>query len=276
MAQSSGLKSHEIRFIVREWIGTDPDPSSGLAWFTHEQLSEFLGDDCGLPQSHPGVAPDCGLSKRDRLQSAISQAVPRDQATILENMLSRADVDPPPGDIAGRQWYIRRWIDELGQASGPLDSFEGPVPDVARRALDDVTAQAAKGEYLNAVDRSHTALHACVKALAIEAKVDIEEESGLLEQFAAVRASHPAFVVQKGDRATADIIKGVSRALDGINAMRNKHSLAHPSAEPLEPAEARLAVNAGCALLQYIIDRTEVYNREGPMDEIDSDDLPFE
>ena len=291
VARSRRLQSYEVKFVVGQWIGTNPDdPSSGLAWFTHDELTEFLAHDCRVPQFVPGVTDDDGLSKRDRLTAAMERACVAHQAEILEGLLRRADLEPPPGDSVRRRAKIKDLWEELAQANGYLVHLDmPPVPDVAAHALKAATALAANGEYMQAVDRIHTALHACVQGLAIEVDVDIEKKDGLLKQFSAVRDRHAAFAVQDGDRATADVLKGLSRALDGINSMRNKHSLAHPSTQPLAYAEARLAFNAGCALLQYLIDRVrgheqasaaedEPFAPEAPFenDVWDKDDLPFE
>ena len=289
-ARSRRLRSYEVKFVVGQWIGTNPDdPSSGLAWFTHDELTEFLAHDCGVPRFVPGVMADDGLSKRDRLTAAMERACVAHQAEILEGLLRRAELDPPPGDSVRRRAKLKALLDELRQANEHVVQLNVPVPDVAARALKAATALAAKGEYMQAVDRIHTALHACVQDLASEMGVNTEEKDGLLEQFSAVRDRHAAFAVQDGDRATANVLKGLSRALDGINAMRNKHSLAHPSTQPLAQAEARLAFSAGCALLQYVVDRVQGHEQASAAedepfapqepyenDAWDWDDLPFE
>lgn len=289
-ARAEGLQSYEVKFVVRQWIGTDPDdPSSGLAWFTHDELTEFLAHDCGVPPFVRGVTQADGLSKRERLIAAMEHAGVEHQAAILDGLLRRAKLVPPPGDSGDARANIRGWLDRLRQANEHLVQLDVPVPDVATHALEAVAAHVATGEYMQAVDRIHTALHACVQALALSVNVDVEKKKGLAEQLSAVRDGHPAFVVQDGDRATADVLKGLSRALDGINRMRNKHSLAHPSMQPLAQAEARLAVNAGRALLQYVVDRVQAYEQArvaedaslasqalSENDTWDWDDLPFE
>ena len=269
--RSEGLQSYEVKFIVNEWIGTSPDgPASGLAWFTHEELTEFLVSDCEVPQFVRGVVEADRLSKRDRLIAAMEHACVGHQAVILEGLLRRAELDPPPGDSARTRAKLKGLLEELAQTNGYLVQLDMPVSGIAAHALKAVSALAANGEYMPAVDRIHTALHTCVQDLASEVGVDIEKKDGLLEQFSAVRNKHAAFTVQDGDRATADVLKGLSRTLDGINLMRNKHSLAHPSTQPLAQAEARLAVNAGCALLQYVVDRVRVHEQASA-----AEDEPF-
>lgn len=286
---SEGLQSYEVGFIVNQWIGANPDvQSSGLAWFTHDELTDFLAGDCGVPPSVRGVTQADDLSKRARLMAALECASIQHQAAILDGLLRRADLTPPPGDSFRARTKMGGWLDELRQADEHFVQLDLPVPDVAARALDAADAHMAKGEYMQAVDRIHTAVHACVQGLAIEANVDIERKKGLGEQFSAVRDQHAAFVVQDGDRATADVFKGLGRVLDGINWMRNKHSLAHPSPQPLADAEARLAVNAAKALLQYVLDRLEAHGQARTTEAdpwstdeqldgggLDADDLPF-
>ena len=289
--RSKGLQSYEVKFVVSRWIGTNrDDPSSGLAWFTHDELTEFLAGDCGVPDFVPGVTEDDEQSKRERLTVVMERACIKCQAAIVEGLLRRADLDPPPGDSVRKRAKIKGLLDKLKQADEHLVLLDMPVPDIAAHALEAVSALVDQGKYMQAVDRIHTALHACVRDLAIEVDVDIEKKDGLLEQFSAVRDRHAAFAVQDGDRATADVLKGLSRALDGINSMRNKHSLAHPSTQPLAQEEARLAVNAGCALLQYVVDRVRGHEQASATEDEplasqepyendawdDWDDLPFE
>ena len=288
-ARSGGLQSYEIGFIVNQWIGTDPSAQSlGIAWFTHDDLTEFLARDCGVPSSVRGVMHADDLSKRARLMAVLEHAGIQHQAAILDGLLRRAELTPPPGNSFRARATIEGWLDELRQVDGHFVQLDLPVPDVAARALDAAAAHMAKGEYMQAVDRIHTAIHACVRELAIEVNVDVERKKGLGEQFSAVRNQHAAFVVRDGDRATADVLKGLGRVVDGINWMRNKQSLAHPSPQPLADAEARLAVNAASALLQYILDRWEAHGQARTTEAdpwstneqldgggLDADDLPF-
>ena len=289
-ARSEGLQSYEVGFIVNQWIGTNPNAqSSGLAWFTHDELTEFLNRDCGVPSFVPGVTQADDLSKRDRLTAALRGSCIQHQAVILDGLLRRAKLAPPPGDSFHARANIESWLNELQQADRHMVHVDMPVPDVAARALEVVADCVGKADYLQAVDRIHTAVHACVRQLAVEVGVDVETKKSLTEQFAAVRGKHPAFVVQDGDRATANVLKGLGQVVNGINWMRNEQSLAHPSPQPLADAEARLAVNATSALLQYILDRWEAHRQARAteadpwsVDEqldgggLDADDLPFE
>ena len=125
-----------------------------------------------------------------------------------------------------------------------------------------------KDEFSPALDRIHTALHACVKRLAQDAGIDVSAKKGLQEQYAEIRRAHPAFQVSQGEQVTTSILRGISKVIEGINQGRNEHSLAHPTEALLADPEARLFCNAGITILQYILDKVEEHESKVGSEEV--------
>ncbi len=266
VTRSTALPPNAAEFVVHEWIGIE---QGQLLEFTHSELIGFFRRYASLPDSHPGVLRDAGPlegfgpTKRDRFIQALDSGTTEQQLAILRGVLQRLPVDPAKGRTHTAADKINSWIYDLEHSLNPanveVDDSALALPDVARLALEAARRdQGRKEEYL-ALDRIHTALHAYVKRLAEEIGFDTDTNEKLRDQFGAVRKRHPAFQVEKGDRPAADVLQGLAKAVEGLNAARNKNTLAHPAESLLDEAEARLLCNAGMTLLQYILDRSEAY-----------------
>ena len=268
VSQTGKLPPNAADFVVKDWIGFD---GNHLAEFTHRELTDFFRRYADLPDSHPGVLNDAGpldgfgTPKHTRFVEALDYATPRQQAAILAGILQRLPVNPAKLRTQEKADKIRGWIHDLERAlrlgDVEVDS-SASVPGVANEALRAASDHMAQNDHHLALDRLHTALHACVRRLAQDIGVDVSKKRGLQEQFAAVRKSHPAFAVTEGDKATFSILRGVSRVFDALNLGRNDHSLAHPTDALLRDPEARLFCNAGITVLQYILDRLDAHAPE--------------
>ncbi len=276
---SRKLPPEVVDFVVDSWIGVE---QGELLEFTHKSLTEFFRRYCQLPDSHPGVLRETEplggyvKTKRERFIDALEGASSSQQATILRGVLKKLPVDLSKNRTqADADNRIRAWINRLEAVSNPVDVTSVPpsLPEVARKALDAARAHRDRGEFSQATDRIHTALHACAKQLLQEIDIDNGQSKKLVDSFGFIRERHPAFQIAKGDRAAADILKGCARIVAGLNAARNENSLAHPTDALLDDPEARLYCNAGMTLLQYIVDRVKIYEGRAQQD---SGDLPFE
>ncbi len=269
VTRSAVLPPNAAEFIVNEWIGVE---HGQLLEFTHPELTEFFRRYTELADSHPGVLRNAGPlegygpTKRERFILALDSATPKQQLSVLKGLLQRLPVDPGKGRTRSGESKINNWIGELELSLSlgdvEIDGSDLAIPDVARLALEAAIAHQEQGDHHLAMDRVHTALHACVKRLAEECGVDVAKNEKLRDQFGAVRRVHPAFRVEKGDRATADVLQGLAKTIDGLNSARNKNTLVHPNDALLADPEARLFCNAGTTLLQYLMNRTEAPVRE--------------
>lgn len=266
ISQGGTLPRNAAEFVVYEWIGVE---QGQLLEFTHSQLTSFFQRYADLPESHPGVLNDAGplegygTPKRERFIQALDHGSPLQQAAILRGILQRLPVDPAKDRSQEKADKIHGWIQELEQkirvGDVEVDDSTTPIPDVANEALRVAREHMAQGDHHLALDRVHTALHGCVKRLVQETGFDTEKNDKLRDQFGAVRKNHPAFRIEHGDRAAGDVLQGIARTLDGLNAARNKHTLVHPNDDLLAGPEARLMCNAGITVLQYILDRSDAY-----------------
>ena len=262
--QTSKLPPEAADFVVNSWIGFD---GNSLAHFSHRELTEFFRRYTDLPDSHPGVTNDAtplggyGTPKHTRMREALDHASPHQQVGILKAVLRRLPVAPAAHRTQEGAHRILGWIHDLEQSmkagNVDVDGEKAPIPVVAREALSAARDHMERNDYPLALDRIHTAIHACVRRLAQEVGTDVSAKKGLQEEFAEVRRRHPAFQVAQGDKVTASILRGATRILEGMNIGRNDHSLAHPTDELLDDPEARLFCNAGMSVLQYILDRVE-------------------
>jgi hypothetical protein len=111
----------------------------------------------------------------------------------------------------------------------------------------------SQGGPTSGLDRIHTAFHGFLKSACAEACIAHPDDADMVSLFALIREKHPKF--QKtvpGLERTTNILRGMSRIVDALNPVRNRHSMAHPTDELLEEPEALLTVNVVKTLLHYL------------------------
>lgn len=132
---------------------------------------------------------------------------------------------------------------------------------VVERALRDAQKLLASSGAISAVDRAHTALHGYMRLLCEEASITHQADASVTQLLKALRTNHPLMIVPAHQHETKRVLDGIATALDAINTIRNRATIAHPNETLLENAEAVLALNAIRTLLHYLDLKTSIGRR---------------
>ena len=252
---TGGLPRGAILFVVNQWIGV----SGGyLGDFTYRTHQDFYAEFCDIED-----IDTCAWSgtTRARFIAILEAQPPERQRRILKGVLLRF----PPGSgavrTAANHQRIATWINQLAHSGVQVDQSGRPLPEIARTALDAIQRDRRSGKPELGVDRAVTALQACLHALRDEGGWEEKERATLVESFSRLRENHPAFRVERGDRALADLLKHIGGAIDALNRLRNAHSLVHAN-PTLDPIEARLVLDCAESLIHYIWSRASATTNE--------------
>ena len=105
----------------------------------------------------------------------------------------------------------------------------------------------------SAVDRVHTVLHGYLIAVCDGAGIAYGERQTMVALLRKLEAEHPS-LADLGPRAQdiKTVLNSSASILDALLPVRNQGSMAHPNAELLGEPEARLIINVGRTLLNYL------------------------
>jgi len=120
------------------------------------------------------------------------------------------------------------------------------------RALRDAELLLQSSGAVSAVDRAHTALHGYLRALCDEVGIDYASDAGMTDLFKRLREQHGGFGVGPHVEYADRIARSLSSAVDAVNTLRNRASIAHPNEELLADPEAILVINCVRTLLHYV------------------------
>ena len=130
--------------------------------------------------------------------------------------------------------------------------------EVVFEALKDAEILLQSSGPKNAVDRAHTALHGYIKKLCSDRGESLPSNPSLTDAFKVLREKLPEFrAVIPHDNEAKRVFGSLSSALDSLNTIRNRGTLAHPNELLLEGAEAMLFINLSRAVLAYIETKTK-------------------
>ncbi len=143
------------------------------------------------------------------------------------------------------------------------DPVPVPTPRILSPAVDRALADAetllrSRGA-ASALDRVHTALHGCLRAIGQNARVELAQDASLTEIFKILRTSHP-MIVAGGARGSeiSRVLFALANVVDSLNTLRNRASGAHPNEVALEEPEAMLAINAVRTLWHYLDSKVQI------------------
>jgi Abortive infection C-terminus len=123
--------------------------------------------------------------------------------------------------------------------------------EVIERAITDMEILIASRRAVSGVDRIHTAVHAYLRAICIQAKIEYNESDNIVKLFKLLRRDHPR--LQSSQIHSMDrLLQSFANILDSLNSIRNDASMAHPNENLLESTEAMLVVNVVRTLLRYL------------------------
>ena len=152
--------------------------------------------------------------------------------------------------------YVRSIVAELESADAP-SPVPPPTPQVTSEAVETALSDAehllrAQGA-ASALDRVHTALHGYLRVVLDRAEIKHDRGAPITRLFKLLRETHPD-LRDIGARSEDlwRIITTTASVVDALNALRNNASIAHPSEELLQEAEAMLAINSARTLFNYL------------------------
>lgn len=125
--------------------------------------------------------------------------------------------------------------------------------DIVEIALRDAETLIKSRGAPNAVDRAHTAFHAYLKQECKDEQIIVDDDADITTLFNQLQQRHPKLKITdpEAERMMVGIMRGFAKAIDTLNPVRNKKSLAHPN-PLLDPPEAMLAINAIRTMLHYL------------------------
>ena len=249
----SGLTDPEIVRIVNRYIGVSGGYLGLPERFTYRTHADFYAEFCDLSVD---LRPFEGTT-RESFMSALASLSPRDQAKVLRGVIERF---PPnetgaPASRPATHVVLTAYIERL--ESGPLIASQTPqiTSEVVLRALQDaenlISTQGSGPT--SAVDRVHTVLHGYLIAVCDGAGIAYGDRQTMVALLRKLEAEHPS-LADLGPRAQdiKTVLNASASILDALLPVRNQGSMAHPNAELLGEPEARLIINIGRTLLNYL------------------------
>jgi hypothetical protein len=241
-----GLTKGEIIRLVNGYIGVADGYLGDFSYRTH---SEFYPEYCELdvdPAKYDGTT-------RDRFISILERSDPATQAKILRGVLRKY----PPGSggsrTADQAATIEALIRRLEAGCGVAASLPVVTSDVVTRAIDDAEALLRTTGAVSGVDRMHTVFHGFLRALCDQAGIACAPDASITALYKTIREKHPGLRDLGAHADHVDrILKSFASAVDSLNTLRNRASVAHPNAVLLDREEAYLYINAVRTLMAYI------------------------
>jgi hypothetical protein len=253
------MTSREIVTLVEDYIGTSNGYLNHFTYSKHERFYKFY---CDLTIDVPSHRARERTTLGAFVQILKDSSGP-DQAKILRGVFAMI---PPPeagGDaFANRRLKAHKELMEVLarlEANGLVQS-----PNIIHtsatvlEALKDAEALLKSRSPKSAVDRAHTALHGYLKKLCEDRGILFSKDPSITEIFGALRRQLPEFSEAFAHDVEAKRVFGsIGQALDSLNLIRNRGSLAHPNDLLLEEPEAELYINLSRAVLSYVEHKTK-------------------
>jgi len=173
---------------------------------------------------------------------------------------------PPPQDVtddaARKRLALHRELLDVAARLEPAGQVETPkiaeTSEVVLEALKDAEVLLKTRGPKSAVDRVHTALHGYLKKLCSDRGAILPTDPSLTTVFKIIREHFPEFsAIIPHDAEAKRVFGSVASALDSLNTIRNRGTLAHPNELLLDAPEAMLYINLSRAVLAFIEAKTK-------------------
>ncbi|MBZ5645546.1 MAG: abortive infection family protein [Acidobacteriia bacterium] len=248
----------EINKLVEDYIGTNSGYLNGFSYNIHDT---FYHRYCDLDINVQAYR-ERGLTTRKAFIKILEEAKPRAQAKIIRGVF---EMIPPPdevGDDAGRKRLaLHKYL--LGVAArldtdGLVETPEiADTSDVVFEALRDAEVLLNTRGPKSAVDRAHTALHGYLRKLCSDRGAVMPDDPSLTTVFKVIREQFSEFAaIIPHDAEARRVFGSIASALDSLNTIRNRGTLAHPNELLLDSPEAMLYINLSRAVLGFIETKT--------------------
>jgi hypothetical protein len=248
------MTARETIMLVEDYIGTT---GGYLNHFNYNNHDSFYHTYCDLDVDVPAYRAK-GLTTRKAFLQILKDSSARDQAKIIRGTFEF--IRPPEESDSAENVKRRKAHDHLlavavrlegdGQVEVPtgIESTE----TVLQALRDAETLLKARGP-TSAVDRAHTALHGYVKSVCRKRGLTVPNDPSLTLLFRLIRENFDEFkTVVNHDAEAKRVFGSLASAIDSLNTIRNRATLAHPNELLLDGAEAMLYINLSRAVLAYL------------------------
>jgi hypothetical protein len=250
----------EIHKLVEDYIGTNNGYLNGFSYRIHDT---FYHRYCDLDIDVPAYRAK-GFTTLGAFIQILKEAQPRDQAKIIRGVF---EMMPPPEEITdqmsrGRVSLYEQLLGVAGrlEADGQVETPKiAQTSEVVFEALKDAEVLLQTRGAKSAVDRAHTALHGYLKNICAVRGAAIPADPSLTGFFKVIREQFPEFSTTiPHDLEAKRVFGSIATALDSLNTIRNRGTLAHPNELLLNAPEAMLYINLSRAVLGYIEAKTKI------------------
>jgi hypothetical protein len=251
---SPGMSSREISRLVEVYIGTN---GGYLNNFTYAKHDKFYPLYCDLDIDASSYREQ-GHTTRTAFIQILKDSRPRDQAKIIKGVFEML----PPPDAAYNEitkQKLKTHAELLGVAARLEAGGEVATPaleetsEAVFEALRDAETLLQNRGPKSALDRAHTALHGYIKNICAQRQIVLPRDASLTALFKLLREHLPEFrqaTIHDGEAKR--VVGSIAAALDSLNTIRNRGSLAHPNELLLKAPEAMLYINLSRAVLGYL------------------------
>jgi hypothetical protein len=252
------MRPREINKLVEDYIGTTD--SGYLKYFSYSTHDRFYHHYCDVEVDVQSYR-DQGLSTRKAFIAILKDLDARSQAKVIRGTFEM--IPTPENPIDEDDIKRVRIHNELLSVAAQLESdvlINLPAPvstsEVVYLALQDAETLLSTSGPVRAVDRAHTALHGYLKHLCDQRKITLPDDASLTYVFKIVREQFPEFSGPiSHDEHAKRLFGSLAGALDSLNTIRNRGSMAHPNELLIDGAEAMLYINLSRAVISYLESR---------------------
>ena len=253
------MTMREIHKLVEDYIGTHNGYLNGFSYRIHDN---FYPRYCDLDIDVAAYRAK-GFTTLQAFIQILRGAQARDQAKIIRGVF---EMMPPPEEVTDetsrkRLSFYKQLLDVAGrlEADGQVNAPEiAQTSEVVFEALKDAEVLLQTRGPKSAVDRAHTALHGYLKNICADRGAAIPADTSLTGVFKVIREQFPEFSTTiPHDLEAKRVFGSIATALDSLNTIRNRGTLAHPNELLLNGPEAMLYINLSRAVLGYIEAKTK-------------------
>jgi hypothetical protein len=248
------MSLREINNLVEGYIGTNAGYLNNFSYSIHDTFYQIY---CGLDVDVAAYRAR-GLTTRRAFIEILKEAKPSEQASIIRGVFKLIPPSESVTDDAGRKRLaLYNELLDVAARLEPAGQVETPeiadTSEVVLEALRDAEVLLKTRGPKSAVDRVHTALHGYLKKLCMDRGVVLPNDPSLTVVFKAIREQFSEFsAIIPHDSEAKRVFGSVASALDSLNTIRNRGTLAHPNELLLNAPEAMLYINLSRAVWGFI------------------------
>ncbi len=272
---ASGMTGKEVRLLVDDFIGTTSD--GYLCHFSYSTHESFYHRYCELDVDVRTYRAKYG-STRKTFEAILHAVKPIDQAKIIRGVMDFLAEKSATGSAADKREKVRSALMAAAvrlETNGIVQTPQLVVStDTVQEALRDAQLLLDSHGARNALDRAHTALHGYLKKICQDRDLIIHDDPSMTELFGVIRDQFEEFkILIVHDKEARKFFGSLATALDSLNFIRNRGTLAHPNELILADEEAMLYINLSRAILGYL--DKKLASPTVPKKSLEPESIPF-